>query len=256
MRGTSFELLIRPSDRAAPTFLENIRHFVERQKLFGVVLPPPMSEDERLIRLLGELDCPHVRIASLSLGAAETMIVTRDYVGAKSAAHYLAELGHTRIAHISGPSTFRSAHERRRGFGDGLGEKGLELPRKFDREAGYTFETGYDAARSLLAADERPSAIFAGNDEMAIGVYRAAREAGLDIPRDLSVVGFDDSPMAARVWPLLTTIKLPTRDLGRMAAEKLLASQKTRGEAAEATEVVPTLVVRDSAAKRTRTAPP
>ncbi len=249
MRGSSFELVIRPSDRSATNFLEDIRHFVERQKLFGVVLPPSMSEDERLIRLLDELHCPYVRIASLSMGPPETMVVTHDYAGGRSAAGYLADLGHTQIAHISGPATFRSAHERRRGFSDGLAEKGVKLHRKFDREAGYTFDTGYAAAKSLLAGADRPTAIFAGNDEMAMGVYKAARDAGLDIPRDLSVVGFDDSPMAARVWPLLTTIKLPIRDMGRMAAEKLLAVRKERKEPAEATEVVPTLVVRDSATK-------
>ncbi len=249
LRGTSFELVIRPSDRTAPGFLEDIRHFVERQKPFGVVLPPPVSEDERLIRLLDELSCPYVRIASLALGPAETMVVALDYVGGMIAARYLAELGHRQIGHISGPSTFRSAQERRRGFTDGLGEKGLKLPRKFDREAGYTFDTGYGAAKSLLAGDERPTAIFAGNDEMALGVYKAAREAGLDIPADLSVIGFDDNPMAVRAWPLLTTIKLPIRDMGRMAAEKLLALSKERKEPAEPTEIVPTLVMRDSAAR-------
>jgi LacI family transcriptional regulator len=250
MRGTSFELVIRPSDRASPTFLEDILHFVERQKLFGVILPPSMSEDERLIRLLDEIDCPCVRIASVALGPRETMIVTHDHTGGKSAARYLADLGHRKIAHISGPATFRSAHERRRGFSEGLAESGLKLERKFDREAGYTFETGYAAAKSLLAAEERPTAIFTGNDEMALGAYKAAREAGLDIPKDLSVVGFDDSPLAERVWPLLTTIKLPIRDMGRMAAEKLLATQKQRkGEPAASADVIPTLVVRDSATK-------
>ncbi|MEJ0028767.1 MAG: LacI family DNA-binding transcriptional regulator [Rhizomicrobium sp.] len=251
LRGSSFELVIRPSDRAAPAFLDDIRHFVERQKLFGVVLPPSMSEDERLIRLLDELDCPYVRIAPLSLGPAETMVVTHDYVGGSAAARYLADLGHTRIAHISGPSGLRSAHERRRGFRDGLEEKGLKLLPKFDREAGYTFDSGYAAAKALLAGEGRPTAIFAGNDEMALGVYNAAREAGLDIPKDLSVVGFDDTPMAAQVWPALTTIKLPIRDMGRMAAEKLLALPKARKEPADVTDVVPTLVVRDSAARPT-----
>ena len=250
MRGTSFELVIRTGDRAAATFLDDIRHFVERQKPFGVILPPAMSEDERLIKLLDALDCPHVRIAALPVGPAETMVVTQDYAGGASAARYLADLGHTRIAHISGPSTFRSAQERRRGFSDGLAERGLKLQKKFDREASYTFETGHAAAKLLLAGEERPTAIFAGNDEMALGVYRAAREAGLEIPGDLSVVGFDDSPMAALAWPPLTTIKLPVRDMGRMAAEKLLALRKARKEPMDASEVVPTLVVRDSAAKR------
>jgi LacI family transcriptional regulator len=249
MRGTSFELAIRPCDRGSPTFLEDMRHFVQRQKLFGVVLPPSVSEDERLIRLLDQIDCPYVRIASVSLGAPATMVVTHDALGAAEAARHLAALGHAHIAHISGPATFRSSHERRRGFSEGLAAHGVALKRKYDCEAAYTFESGLDAAQSLLAMMPRPTAIFAGNDEMAAGVYRAARNAGLDIPRDLSVVGFDDSPMASRLWPLLTSVRLPIRDMGRLAAEKLIAPKPAeRGRKIPVTEVMPGLVVRESTA--------
>jgi LacI family transcriptional regulator len=249
MRGTSFELVIRPCDRDAPHFLEDLRAFVERQKLFGVVLPPPVSEDEPLIKLLTEIDCPYVRIASVSLGPPPTMVVTHDYEGGGDAARHLAALGHTRIAHISGPSTFRSSHERRRGFRDGLAGLGLKLDEKFHREAGYTFESAIAAAAALLAVNPRPTAIFAGNDEMAAGVYKAARNAGLDIPRDLSVVGFDDSPVASRMWPLLTSVRLPIRDMGRLAAEKLLGTGPDHhAPVADVTEVHPVLILRESTA--------
>ena len=113
----------------------------------------------------------------------------------------------------------------------------------------YTFESGVAAARELLSRKTRPTAIFAGNDEMAIGVYQAARDAGLDVPFDLSIVGFDDAPMSSRIWPTLTTVKLPIRDMGRMAAEKLLA--KSRGlDPAKLDQpvVIPALIARDSSA--------
>ena len=247
LRGSSLELVVRPSDRAAPHFLDDMRNFVERQKLFGVVLPPSMSEDERLVKLLDEIDCPYVRIASVPLSPPESMVVTHDHVGGAEAARHLAALGHTLIAHISGPATFRSSHERRRGFVEGLADNGLKLARKYDKEAGYTFESGHAAAEALLALNPRPTAIFTGNDEMAAGVYTAAREAGLSVPRDLSVVGFDDSPMASRLWPLLTSVRLPIRDMGRMAAQKLLpvpAEKKSQTEP----DVIPTLVKRESTA--------
>ncbi len=247
LRGTGLELVVRPSDRQSPHFLEDMRSFVERQKLFGVVLPPSMSEDERLIKLLEEIHCPYVRIASLPLSPPESMVVTHDHIGGAEAARHLASLGHTLIAHISGPSTFRSSHERRRGFVEGLAEKGLKLARKYDREAGYTFESGLQAAEALLALNPRPTAIFTGNDEMAAGVYKAAREAGLSVPRDLSVVGFDDSPMASRLWPLLTSVRLPIRDMGRMAAQKLLPSAAEKRSLPEP-DVIPTLVTRESTA--------
>ena len=117
------------------------------------------------------------------------------------------------------------------------------------RRGAYTFESGVEAAADLLAAPNPPTAIFAGNDEMAIGVMKAARAAGLDVPFDLSIVGFDDLPMASRVWPNLTTVRLPVRDMGRMAAEKLTARSRGLDPATlDQAEIIPSLVVRDSAA--------
>ncbi len=214
MKGTSFELVIRPCNRQDPHFLADMRNFVERQKLFGVVLPPSVSEDERLIEVLDEIGCPYVRIASIALDEPQSMVVTHDHIGGVEAARHLVKLGHTRIAHISGPSLFRSAHERRRGFAQGLAEAGLKLPKDFDREAAYTFETGAEAAAALLAAKPRPTAIFCGNDEVAAGVYKAARDAGLAIPGDISVIGFDDSAMASRLDPMLPTVRLTIHDTG------------------------------------------
>ncbi len=195
MKGTSFELVIRPCNRQNPHFISDMRTFIERQKLFGVVLPPSVSEDERLIEVLDEIGCPYVRIASIALDEPQSMVVTHDHIGGVEAARHLVKLGHTRIAHISGPSLFRSAHERRRGFAQGLAETGLKMPKDFDREAAYTFETGTENRRPrCLALKPRPTAIFwwQATDEMAAGVYKAARDAGLSIPGDVSVVGFDE----------------------------------------------------------------
>ena len=102
--------------------------------------------------------------------------------------------------------------------------------------------------RNWLLAGAQFDAIIANNDEMAIGVMKAARDKGLDVPGDLSIVGFDDLPMASRVWPNLTTVRLPIRDMGRMAAEKLTAGLRGLDPAAlTQPEVDPSLVVRDSA---------
>jgi LacI family transcriptional regulator len=222
VRGSGYELVVHPCDRTSPSFLADARGFVERQRLFGVVMPPSVSEDERLQELLRSIDCPYVRIASVPLDRPEVMIVTHDSRGAAEAARHLAELGHTRVGFISGPPLFRSSHERRRGFTEGLRERGLDLSPEYDRVGAYTFDSGLERGAELLAMPEPPTAIFAGNDEMAAGVFRAARDAGLDIPRDLSVVGFDDSPLASRVWPPLTSVRLPIRDMGRFAADALM----------------------------------
>jgi LacI family transcriptional regulator len=246
LRGSGYELVVHPCSRSNPAFLADIRTFVERQRLYGVVLPPSTSEDDRLIEALERMDCRYVRIASVSLSEPASMLVTHDDEGAKEAARHLASLGHTRIAHISGPASFRSAHTRRKGFEAGLREHGLELSPRYSLEGGYTFESGVSCGAELLALDPRPTAIFTGNDEMAMGVYKAARDLGLEIPRDLSVVGYDDSPMASRVWPYLTTVRLPIRDMGRIAAEKLLAQEGGERPADTEVEVRPSLVVRSS----------
>lgn len=250
VRGSGLELVVHPCNRNADSFLDDVRRFIVRQKLFGVVMPPSVSEDDRVVAILKEADCPYVRIASVSLDEPGCMVVTNDSRGAAEAAQHLAELGHSRVAFISGPELFRSSHERGRGFREGLAGHGLTLDPAYVRQGAYTFESGVEAARDLLAMAVPPTAIFAGNDEMAIGVMKAARDAGLDVPRDLSIVGFDDLPMASRVWPNLTTVRLPIRDMGRMAAEKLTA--RSRGldpTTLVQPEVRPSLVVRESTAR-------
>ena len=168
-------------------------------------------------------------------------------MAAAQAARHLATLGHKRIAHIHGPKTFRSAHERLYGFRNGLAEFGLELEEGMTQEAGYTFETGVQAADNLLSMSKRPTAIFAGNDEMAIGIYTSARKANLRIPEDLSIVGFDDTPMASRIWPLMTTVRLPIREMGREAARSLL--DQLEGHSTKLSKrFMPEIVVRQSTA--------
>lgn len=247
VRGSGLELVVHPCNRGSDNFMADVQGFVVRQKLFGVVMPPSVSEDERVVAMLREADCPYVRIASVSLDEPARMVVTNDSLGAAEAARHLAELGHTRVAFISGPDSFRSSHERGRGFEEGLAEHGLKLDPALVRRGAYTFESGVEAATDLLALPKPPTAIFAGNDEMAIGVMKAARDRGLDVPGDLSIVGFDDLPMASRVWPNLTTVRLPVRDMGRMAAEKLTARSRRLDPAAlDQPEISPSLVVRDS----------
>lgn len=249
VRGSGLELVVHPCNRASDSFLVDVEGFVVRQKLFGVVMPPSVSEDERVVALLRQADCPYVRIASVSLDEPGCMVVTNDSRGAAEAARHLAQLGHRRVAFISGPDSFRSSHERGRGFSEGLAEYGLRLDPAYVRRGAYTFESGAEAAADLLALPDPPTAIFAGNDEMAIGVMKAARDRGLDVPFDLSIVGFDDLPMASRVWPNLTTVRLPVRDMGRMAAERLTARIRGLDPAAlDQPEIIPSLVVRDSAA--------
>lgn len=248
LKGSGLELVVHPCLRTSPTLLEDIRGFVERQRLFGVIMPPSMSEDENVIALLKELDTPYVRIASVALDEPQAMVVTNDWIGAAEAAYHLADLGHRKIALVRGLDLFRSSQTRGKGFSDALAERGIPLPPEYDIHGAYTFESGIEAGHQLLSLPEPPTAIFTLNDDMAIGVMQAARDRGLELPRDLSIVGFDDLPMAARVWPNLSSVRLPIRDMGRMAAEKLLAPMRGIDPAQlEQPEIRPALIVRKSA---------
>jgi LacI family transcriptional regulator, galactose operon repressor len=243
MKGSGFELVVHPCNRASETFLADLRGFIERQKLFGVVLTPSVSEDERVAAMLADIGCEYVRVASVSLDAPQHMIETRDRLGGEAAAHHLADLGHKRVAFISGPPSFRSSRERREGFEVGLRARGLTLEPHFSEEGAYTFESGIERAAVLLKLDPRPTAIFAGNDEMAAGVLHAARQLGVRVPEDLSVVGFDDFEIARRLWPSLTTIRTPTREIGRLAVERLMGRDD---QGREPNDRLPALVVRES----------
>jgi LacI family transcriptional regulator len=247
LRGSGLELVIHPCDRHSSSYVADIRDFVERLKLFGVILTPSVSEDEQLARMLEQIKCSYVRIASVLLDRPDRMVVSHDRSGGEQAARHLIELGHRRIGFISGPPTFRSSHERRAGLEDGLAAAGLELRPEFVSQGAYTFESGVSCGSALLRRAERPTAIFCANDEMACGLLHAAREARLRVPEDLSVVGFDDFQVATRVFPELTTLHSPIRTIGMLAAQKLFAvAADPRPPTGDPSPPAPQLVVRQS----------
>ncbi len=250
LEGTRYQLVLRPIDRNSPDYREQLVDFVEKHNPFGLILVPSISEDDALAQSLRDLKCAYVRIASVDIDEPNSRIQTSDAEGAKLAARHLAQLGHKRIAHIHGPNLFRSSHERLTGFREGLAEFGIELPDSMIAEGAYTFDSGEKCAITLLHGKERPSAIFAGNDEMAMGVYSAARKAGLRIPEDISVVGYDDTPVVARVWPPMTSVRSPIRDVGFSAAKLLMDQKDLAGGAASGHKDIfeLELIVRESTA--------
>lgn len=246
LRQTGFELVVHPCNRKSKTFIEDARRFVEVQKLYGVILTPSVSEDERLAEVLRELGCAYIRIASIALDMESRMIVTNDRVGGREAARHLAKLGHKRIACITGRRSFRSSAERVAGFEEGLAEFGLKLAPEYVLRGDYTFETGIALGSQILDIDPPPTAVFAANDEMAAGVLQALHVAGQTPPDALSVVGFDDFETATRVWPRLTTARTPARRIGRLAAERLFEFHKLDSASRGENETMPRLIERDS----------
>ncbi|MGN6328836.1 MAG: LacI family DNA-binding transcriptional regulator [Rhodanobacter sp.] len=244
LRGSSFELVVHPCDSRSADYIEGVRRFAQQHKLHGVILVPRASEDQALVEMLKDIDCRYVRIAAVPMDDSSQMVITHDRDGAAEAADYLLSLGHRDVALITGPVAYRSTLERTAGFLDALRKRGISVPDERVVEAGYTFESGLAAAEKLLLGEHRPTAIFTGNDEMAAGVYKVALRAGIDIPRELSVIGYDDSSLASRLSPSLTSVRRNTRDTGRTAAAMLLQPEG-QGPLASAS-VRPHVVVRDS----------
>jgi len=249
LQDTDFGLLIRPVDRTSPRLLDDIRNFVERQRVFGIVILPPISENDALADLCNELGCRYARMGSAKLDDHEHMVASNDRQAVQEAVEYLIAQGHRRIGLVKGPNGFRSAAERRLGFEDALDAAGIKHSRSLVAEGTYRFESGVQAGNRLLDLSPAPTAIFASNDEMAAGVVHAARQRGMGIPEDLSIIGFDDTAIAAHLWPPLTTVRWPIASMARSAALKLVGDVIDPGSAAdEPSMFVSTLVRRASVA--------
>jgi len=238
--GTEFALVVRPVDRHSPGLFDDIRQFIEQQRLYGVMILPPLSENDELARLFRDLGCNYVRMGSAQLDDPAHLVQSNDREAVREAIEYLIAQGHRRIGLVEGPEGFRSALERREGWREALTAHGLPCGSELMARGSYTFETGRDAGAALLEAVEPPSAIFASNDVMAAGVLHSARSRGLVVPDDLSIVGFDDTAIAATIWPPLTTVRWPIRAMARSAARKLIHPEAAGEEQSRfPTEFVP-----------------
>ncbi len=222
IRESELALMVRPVDRRSPAMLEDVESFLRQQRPIGAIILPPISERDEIGALCRSMGVRFVRVGSAALDDDDHSVTSTDMIAVTEACRLLIAMGHKRIGFVRGPQGFRSAAERELGFHAALEAAGLPVPSEYCAQGDYRFESGRSAGRLLLGLDTRPTAIFASNDEMAAGVMHAAFERNLQIPRDLSLVGFDDSPTASHVWPSLTTVRWPIRDMGMLAAEKLV----------------------------------
>ena len=171
-----------------------------------------------------------------------------NWRGGRSAVQHLLGLGHRRIAMISGPEDVLCCRARQAGYESAMKAAGLPVDPALVVVAQLTREDGCVAARALLARPERPTAVFASNDLQALGVYQAAREAGLRIPADLSVVGFDDLPVVAWADPPLTTVHQPLTEMAAAATELALALGQGARPPQIGVEIATSLTIRESTA--------
>jgi LacI family transcriptional regulator len=216
----------------------------------GVILPPPLSESKPV---QAELEAAGIPIVFVAMGLAPAGCLNvriDDFEAAAAMTRHLLDLGHRNIGFIKGHPGHVAAIERLRGFTSALHEFGLN-PDDTPIEQGYfTYRSGLTAAERLLSRPDAPTAIFASNDDMAAATVNVAHRRGLEVPGDLSVVGFDDTAPATTVWPELTTVRQPVAAMAECALLLLLADLKARrfgGPSPEAEQVLGhELIVRQS----------
>lgn len=217
----------------------------------GILVPPPLCDSKSALKQLDDIGMPSVAIATGRPAATVSAVRIDDYEGAYAMMRHLLALGHKDIAFIQGDPKHTPAQLRYQAYQDAMAEAGLPLRPGRVAPGLFTYRSGLEAARQLLAQPTRPSAIFASNDDMAAGAMAVAHGMHLQVPGQLTICGFDDTPVATTVWPELTTIHQPIGDMARAAVDLLvdLIRRRRAGESPEVQhKLLPfTLVTRESA---------
>jgi LacI family transcriptional regulator len=259
-----FAALARGIEEAAflagyTTFLANSaerpdreRHYIRTllsKRVDGLIVAPSRTEDGTLARLLEKAGIPVVLVDRDGAVPTADVVLYDNRGGGYMAARHLLELGHTHIGCVAGPPDLTTAAERLEGFRQALDEAGVPLGEGAVVQADFHFAGGREAAARLLATGEPFTALFAGNDLMAAGVIRELTDRRIAVPRDMSVVGFDDAPLAEMVVPALTTVRQPLEVMAEAAMSLLLGRLAGTADGEPVRRVLPTsLVVRESAA--------
>lgn len=217
-----------------------------RNLVDGLLLVLPRNA-EAYLETLRQRRFPHVLVDHQGLPSVDAPSVgATNWQGAYEATSYLIALGHRRIGFITGTMDLGCAQERLAGYKAALEKHGLIVAPELIREGDFLQPRGYLCAKELLALAEPPTAIFASNDISAFGVMEAVRDHGLQIPRDISIIGFDDIPQAGSVHPPLTTVRQPLEEMGSIAARMLLTYITEPDKPVERVELPTELVIRQS----------
>lgn len=213
---------------------------VSHAHVAGVILPPPLCDWPDLVEQLQARDIVVVGITPDVRVEGMLTIGTDDRQAAYDLACHMVDLGHRRIGFIEGNPRHRASARRLQGFRDCLTDRGIEIDPAMIVPGDFSYRSGLDAAERLLSLDTAPTAIFACNDDMAAAAITLAHQRRYNVPADITICGFDDTPLASAIWPALTTIRQPIRDMGREAIGLLGAwfRAQDEGGAVEGTDRV------------------
>lgn len=233
-REAGYHLIVEPIENAAAGLAGAVRATLATLKVDGVILTPPVSDNAEVLDVVEQAGVPYVRIAPDRDLDRAARVHMDDRLAAHDMTERLIRDGHRDIGFIIGHPDHGASHLRLEGYEAAMRAHGLEVRPERVIQGRFSFESGLEAAQALLAGGDRPSAVFASNDDMALGVIAFAGRVGVSVPRDLSVVGFDDTPSAQIVWPQLTTVRQPIVEMAAAAADLLISGEARRGAAAGA----------------------
>lgn len=222
-RDRGYHLVSEPVD-IGPDATEVIQRLVKTLRPDGIILTPPLADDRIVVDFVEALGVPLVRIAGRD-GLYGRSIVVNDHAVSKLMVAHLVDQGHRRIAFIRPPPQHALAQARFDGYLGGLAAAGIAVDDSLIMPGLFDVESGARAAARLLDLPSPPSAIFAANDDMALGAFGVVRSRNLSVPDDVAIAGFDDTPASRLVWPALTTVRQPVRQLGSLAADLLLGGE-------------------------------
>ena len=245
-RPQGYELIVHPANHRAPDLLDEVRELILEKRVDGVMLTPPLSDNMDVIAALKKMNIPFVRVAPTEDKGASPYVETNDQEASYDMTCQLIAMGHTRIGFICGHPDHRAVSLRYEGYKAALIENQLPLDPALVAVGDNNFESGEVCAKQLLQAKHKPTAIFAATDDMAAGVMMAAHQLGFAIPGQLSVAGFDDTPVAHQIWPSLTTIRQPIRQMARKATDLLLKQLRGKEIQLPASLLSSSLIMRDS----------
>ena len=214
-------LLAQPADVASPTIATEVGGLIDETHVDGIILSSPVTDCPEVLSELERRGIPFVRISPGTNHALTSSVYMDDVQAADDMTTHLINLGHRAIGFIVGHPNHMASEQRLFGYRRALDRAGIAFEPGLVHPGEFDFASGAAAARRLLDRPHRPTAIFASNDDMAAGVLTVAHARGIHVPDELSVAGFDDTPLAQLVWPPLTTIRQPARELAWAAANLL-----------------------------------
>lgn len=242
-----YTLLLLPCGMAAGACAaDSALHLATQTRVDGVILTAPLCDDERVLNALHKRDTPIARIAPRAPDSGACTVRAADRDATRAVIEHLFDLGHRRIAFIKGDARHGASAERLAGYRQGLQARGLTVDATLVAAGAFDFDSGRRAALRLLNLPHRPTAVFASNDDMAAGAIAAAHALGLAVPTALSVAGFDDSPIASRTWPPLTTARQPVFEMAAAVTDDLIAQLRGQSDQPRDRVFECSLVVRES----------